>query len=67
MRVWHNLLKSMAAVLIGNTIYFVLLMKHLPLHAQHSVYRIDFGLLLDFWICLAVWGFIELLVRRRKD
>lgn len=58
-----NLRKSLAAILIGNVIYF-LLMPHLPLIAQHEIYNMDLGLLLDFAICVAVWGAITFLGKR---
>ncbi len=60
----RRLLKQLAAVLIGNAIYFLLLMPHLPPAAQHQPDRLDLGLLVDFWICVVVYGIIELIARR---
>ena len=61
-----NFLKSLVAVVVGNTIYFLLLMPLLPPAAKHGVARIDLGLVIDFWVCVAVFGLIELLLRRKR-
>ncbi|HWR16124.1 MAG TPA: hypothetical protein VN577_14955 [Terriglobales bacterium] len=47
--------RSLAAVLLGNLIYFALLMPILPPVARHGIYRIDLGLLIDFAICAALY------------
>jgi ABC-type uncharacterized transport system permease subunit len=62
----RRLLKQLVAILIGNAIYFLLVMTHLPLGAQHRPDRLDLGLLVDFWICVVVYGIIELVARRRR-
>lgn len=54
----------MAAVLLGNAVYF-LLMPHLPPGARHAPNRLDLGLVVDFWICLVVYGIIDLGLRHR--
>ena len=51
-------LEYLAAILIGNAIYFFSLFHHLPLALRHQNYRIDWGMVLDFAICLAVYGLI---------
>ena len=53
---------GLAAVVLGNAIYF-LIMPHLPPAAQHRSLRLlpDLGLLIDFWICLVLYGLIALL------
>ena len=60
----RNFFISLAAVVLGNAIYF-LIMPHLPVAAQHRSYRImpDLGLLVDFWICLVLWGLLAYLFR----
>jgi hypothetical protein len=58
--------KTIVAVLAGNFIYFVLLYSWLPPHARHRRNQIDLGLLIDFWICLFLWGLLELSSRRKK-
>ena len=61
----HRLLKQFAAVLIGSLLYFFVLMPHLPAAARHQPYRLDWGLLVDAWICLVIYGLIELILRRK--
>jgi hypothetical protein len=51
--------------LVGNAIYF-LSMNHLPRRARHGVNQFDLGLLVDFWICLVIYGLLELLKRWRR-
>lgn len=60
----RNFAISLAAVVLGNAIYF-LLMDYLPPAARHSRYTLwpDLGLLIDFWICLVMYGLIALLFR----
>ena len=60
-----RLLKQLAAVLIGNLLYFFVLMPHLPDAARHTPYHLDWGLLVDLWICLVIYGLIQLAFRRR--
>ena len=61
----RTLLRQFIAILIGNAIYFLVLMPHLPLSAQHQPERLDFGLLIDAWVCLVVYGLVLLITRRR--
>lgn len=63
----RRLLKQLVAILIGNAIYFLLLMPHLPARAQHRPDKLDLGLLVDFWICVVVYGVMELLSRKRRN
>jgi len=63
--VGRNFLKSLVAVVTGNLIYFFVLMPVLPRAAQHRPFQLDLGLILDFWICLVIYGLIELWLRRR--
>ena len=60
----RNFLTSLAAVLLGNAVYFAL-MPYLPPAAQHRAYAIDLGLLIDFWLCVVFFGLLRLLDRRR--
>ncbi len=50
--------RSLIAVLAGNLIY-LLLESHLPPVARHQPYRIDWGLAVDFWICLVCYGIVR--------
>jgi hypothetical protein len=61
-----RLLKQFAAVLLGSLLYFFVLMPHLPPAARHQPYRLDWGLLVDAWICLAIYGLIDLALRLRR-
>jgi len=66
-RIRINLLKSLAAVLLGNLIYFTVLAKRLPPSGRHQPFRLDAGLLVDAWICLLCYGLIELFIRWGKS
>ncbi len=63
----RRLFKQLAAIVIGNAIYFLLLTPHLPPAAQHRPDKLDLGLLVDFWICVVVYGIFELIARRRRE
>ena len=63
MRNWP---RALAAVLAGNLIYFVLLMRALPAWLRHSPFRIDAGLLLDFVLCAAIYLLLGRFVRERS-
>jgi len=54
------------AVLVGNAIYFLLLSPRLPPRGQHQPFRLDWGTVVDFWVCLVVWGVLELAFRPRS-
>lgn len=60
-----RLLKYLVAILLGNAVYFFLILPHVPPAGRHQPFRIDLGLLLDFWTCVACWGAIEMVTRRR--
>jgi len=62
----RNFAKTLVAVVAGNLIYFFLLMPLLPAAGRHQIFRADWGLLIDFWVCVAVYGVIELLLRHRR-
>ena len=66
MNVWSNFLKSLVAVVVGNVVYFLLLAPWLPPAGRHGIYRIDLGLVIDFWVCLVVYGLIELFLHRKR-
>ena len=60
-----NFLQSLAAVLAGNIVYF-LLMPHLPPAARHNPARLDLGVIVDFWFCLVFLGVIKTVTRWGK-
>ena len=53
-------------MIVGNLIYFFVMMPHLPPAARHRPDRLDLGLIIDFWICVVLYGLIELLDRKKK-
>jgi hypothetical protein len=61
-----NFLQALAAVLAGNAAYF-LLVKYLPSGARHMPFQIDLGLVVDFWICLVVFGLIKTIAGWRRN
>ncbi|HXM61217.1 MAG TPA: hypothetical protein VN950_10205 [Terriglobales bacterium] len=60
-----NFFHALVAVLAGNAAYF-LLVKYLPPAARHVPFRIDLGLVVDFWFCLVVFGIIKTIAGRRQ-
>ena len=66
----HRLVKQLIAVVAGNLLYFFVLMPRLPPAGRHQPDRLDLGLIVDFWLCVVIYGLIELLDRwwkRRAD
>ena len=63
---WRQFWHSLAAVVIGNAIYFSV-MRYLPPAARHVPYKIDWGLAVDFWFCVLAYGLLAQLkwFRRR--
>jgi hypothetical protein len=64
--VLRNFLQPLIAILAGNVIYFLLLWPYLPPQAHHGIDRLDLGLLVDFWICLACFAVVKLLWSKKK-
>jgi hypothetical protein len=52
-------LEYLVAILIGNAIYYYSLVPHLPMSFRHQDFRIDLGMLLDFCVCVAVYGLMR--------
>ena len=61
---WRNFWQSLAAVLAGNAVYYAL-WRYLPPRARHQLYQIDWGLAVDFWMCLVFYGLIRLVAGRK--
>jgi hypothetical protein len=61
-----NFVHALAAVLVGNAAYF-LLVRYLPPWAHHSLFQIDLGMVVDFCICLVVLGLIKAIARAGHD
>jgi len=52
-------LKTLVAVVGGNIIYLYI-RKWLPESLRHEPFRLDWGIVADFWICVALWGLLDL-------
>jgi len=59
--------KTLVSVLGGNFLYFVVLYPLLPPEARHRPSNLDWGLLVDFWICLALYGLLSLRRRSKSE
>jgi hypothetical protein len=55
-----DLRRSLVAILAGNVIYFGV-ERFLPARAQHQLYQVDFGLLVDFSMCAVCYWLIRLI------
>jgi len=53
-----NFFQALAAVVAGNALYFFA-EKYLPASARHARFKIDLGMVVDFWFCLVVFGVIK--------
>jgi hypothetical protein len=60
-----NFWRSLAAVLIGNTLYFAC-SPFLPPAARHNRAGLDLGLVVDFWFCPVGMGLLELWYRHKR-
>lgn len=60
----NNFLDALVAVLAGNAIYYFLA-PYLPGIARHGLFKQDFGLVVDFIICTAIFLMVKLARARR--
>jgi hypothetical protein len=58
----QNFWRSLIAVVAGNAIYFSVL-RFLPPRAQHQPFQMDWGLAVDFWMCLVCYGLLRMIRR----
>jgi hypothetical protein len=56
----RRLLEYLVAILLGNAVYFLCFVPHLPVELRHQAFRIDLGRVLDFLICAGMYGLIRL-------
>jgi putative flippase GtrA len=63
--IMKNFLDALVAVLAGNALYY-LLMPHLPAVAWHRLFQEDWGLLVDFAICTAIFAVVKYARRNEK-
>jgi hypothetical protein len=61
---WRRFWLAVAAVITGNGIYFAL-QPFLPAGGRHDPFRIDLGLVVDFWICVVVFNILLLAFRSK--
>ena len=61
-----NFAHSLAAVLVGNLVYFFV-MPYLPVAAQHMSRSFDLGMAVDFFFCLAILGIIKAIAWRMQE
>lgn len=54
-------LQMLLAILVGNIVY-IALRGHLPGVLVHQRFQLDFGLLLDFLLCLGAYGIVRKIV-----
>lgn len=59
-----NFLQALLAIILGNVLYFALL-PSLPVIARHRPFRVDVGMVIDFWFCLVIYGLIRTMRRWR--
>jgi hypothetical protein len=52
-------LEYFIAIILGNAIYYFSLMPHLPGTLRHQGFAMDWGSLLDFFVCVGVYGLIR--------
>lgn len=53
-----NFVQALIAIVLGNVVYF-LLAPSLPMIARHHPFRLDLGMVIDFWFCLVAYGLIR--------
>jgi hypothetical protein len=59
-------LEYLVAILLGQAIYYFSLMPYLPDSLRHQGFAIDAGLLVDFVVCVLMYGLIRLGARVRR-
>jgi hypothetical protein len=52
-------LEYFIAIILGNAIYYFSLTPHLPGLLRHQGFAMDWGSLLDFFVCVGVYGLIR--------
>ncbi len=53
-----NFVQALISIVLGNVVYF-LLAPSLPAVARHHPFRMDLGMVIDFWFCLVAYGLIR--------
>lgn len=58
--------RSLLSILLGNAIYFAAL-DWLPPAARHQPNQFDWGLVVDLWICVAIYGLSWMIWRPKRS
>jgi hypothetical protein len=53
-----NFIQALLAIVLGNVAYFILA-PSFPPAARHHIFKMDLGLVIDFWFCLVAYGLIR--------
>ena len=61
-----NFVHALVAVIAGNVAYF-LLERYLPIRARHVVFKLDLGMVVDFWFCLVAFGIVKTVAKWRRE
>lgn len=59
-------LEYLIAILLGNAIYYFSLVPYLPDALRHQGFSIDGGVIVDFVVCVLVYGLIRLGTRVQR-
>ena len=59
-------LEYLVAILLGNAIYYFSLVPYMPESLRHQGFAIDGGVVVDFVVCVLVYGLIRLGARVRS-
>jgi hypothetical protein len=52
-----NFVEALCAIILGNIAYFILVPAvRLP---RHRPFQMDWGLVVDFWLCVVAYGLIR--------
>jgi hypothetical protein len=62
---WRRFFVALTAVVLGNIVY-LLLTPVLPQNARHTAFHLDWGLVLDFWICVVIFNLLQLFGRLKR-
>jgi hypothetical protein len=58
-------IEYLVAILLGNAIYYFSLVPHLPQALRHQGFLLDWGSLVDFIVCVGVYGLIRVGAKMR--
>ncbi|HYX52936.1 MAG TPA: hypothetical protein VE783_05755 [Candidatus Limnocylindrales bacterium] len=62
---WKRFTLAASAVILGNVLY-LWIQRFLPPNAQHQAFRIDLGLVADFWLCVVLYSVFMFLYNKSR-